>query len=176
MTVAGPAAAMNPTTSRPSSATPTLLAILSFLIDFLLLFFCFVIASHVCARIVWRGCPLLCVCRDLVHRQQRQGQVAHLDEHPMQRRLIGEGTAQHRVVIGVVGDREPREPGRPALVEVAPDANFVDRHLSPLETYLTLVQRYPQYADQPGKRACIKGCVLGLIFSPRLSVKGEDCS
>src|SRR5256884_5762751 len=48
----------------------------------------------------------------------------------MQRRLIGEGTAQHRVVIGVVGDHKPREPGRPALVEVAPDANFVDRHLS----------------------------------------------
>src|SRR5437667_12285839 len=158
MTVAGPAAAINPTASRPSSTAPTLLVIPSFLIDFLLLFFCFVIASHVCAHMVWRGCPLRRVCRDLVHRQQRQGQVAHLDEHPMQRRLIGEGTAKLRVVIGVVGDREPREPRRPALVELAPDANFVDRHLSPLETYLTLVQRSPQYAAQPGRRACIKGC------------------
>src|SRR5436309_6809322 len=79
---------------------------------------------------VWRGCPLLRVYRDLVHRQQRQGQVTHLDEHPMQRSLIEEGTAQHRVVIGVVGDRKPREPGRPALVEVALDANFIPVHFS----------------------------------------------
>src|SRR2546421_9708522 len=48
----------------------------------------------------------------------------------MQRRLIDERATQHRVVFGVVGDCKPREPGRPALVEVALDANFIDPHLS----------------------------------------------
>jgi hypothetical protein len=71
----------------------------------------------------------VCAVRNAMDERTRP-KGAHLDEHPMQRRLIDERAAQHRVVIGVVGDRKPRELGRPALVEVPLDANFVVRHLS----------------------------------------------
>jgi hypothetical protein len=35
----------------------------------------------------------------------------------------------------------------------------------PFDRCLTLLQRYPKYAAQPGGPACIEGCVLGLILA-----------
>src|SRR2546425_8889886 len=50
----------------------------------------------------------------------------------MQSGFIREWTTQYGVVIAVVADRQPTEPLRPVLIEVAFDANFIPVHLSPL--------------------------------------------
>src|SRR5947209_3406158 len=61
--------------------------------------------------------------------QQGQGQITYFDQHPVQGGLIGQVTPQHGVVL-VVGDRQPLEPGRPMLVEMFLDANFIYVHLT----------------------------------------------
>src|SRR2546425_220013 len=80
--------------------------------------------SSICVRTFSLFTTFLLVSKglDSLHCQQRHGQVTYFDQHPVQRRLVNEGTAQHRVVIGVVGDGQSVEPLRPTLIKAPLDA------------------------------------------------------
>jgi len=82
-----------------------------------------------CSQVSFVACRFRCGACNPVDFQQRQGQVTHLDQHPVQRRLIGEGTAKPRVVIAIVGDGQSGEPLRPVLVKAPLDAPPAEAHL-----------------------------------------------
>lgn len=85
-----------------------------------------------CLRFRCVAFQLCCAVGNPVHCQQRQSQVTYPDQNSVERCLINKGTAQHRVLSGVVGDCESFEPLRPALVKSPLDANFIYVHRSSL--------------------------------------------
>ncbi len=52
----------------------------------------------------------------------------YFDEQAVQRCLVSHRARKGRVTSGLVGHRQPIEPGRPVLIEVPFDANFVRGH------------------------------------------------
>src|SRR5438874_663379 len=79
----------------------------------------------------------------------------------MQCSLIDEGTAQHRVIVSVVADREPPEPLGPLLIEVPLDANFIRVHHASFLTCLCVVFSIPLTIMirnfEPNYAACLGG-------------------
>jgi len=65
-----------------------------------------------------RLCLVDCVFCDPAHPNQRQPQVAHLDQHAVQRGLVDDRPSERRGAVRLVGDRQPIEPLRPVRVEV----------------------------------------------------------
>src|SRR6266545_6100078 len=58
------------------------------------------------------------------HREQRQPDVAHLDQQAVQRGLIDDRPAEHGLAVGLIGDRHFK-PRRPQRVEVAFDTDLI---------------------------------------------------
>ncbi len=60
---------------------------------------------------------------------ERQPEVADLDQHAVERRLVGQRPSERGFAIGSFRDRQPVKLGRPMVVKVSPDGDdTVDWH------------------------------------------------
>ena len=67
--------------------------------------------------------------REPLHGKQSQSQVARLVDQPVECGLVANGAHETRATVGVVGDRQPAELLRPALIQVSVDTHAIDgRH------------------------------------------------
>src|SRR5580704_6698242 len=62
---------------------------------------------------------------DLSDRDQRQAQVAHFLEQPMQRGLVGYRAINEGGAVVLAGEAQSVKPGGPSGMEVPPEADFV---------------------------------------------------
>jgi hypothetical protein len=87
---------------------------------------------------------VICIWLNALHQEQRQTQVSHFVEYPMQRCLVCEWTEEYGFVIVSLDDGQPIEPCGPAAIKLSLDDDAVDfllqRLILSLETLFLLLQ------------------------------------